>query len=104
MGGAIADMAADATAFAHRTPDFQLTVMGWDNQRLNAAWAPLRGHFDGLYLSFETNRGPELVRDAFPPPTPERLRELKRRYDPGNLFRDNFNVEPAAACDVLASH
>jgi FAD/FMN-containing dehydrogenase len=97
MGGAIADVATDATAFAHRTPAFQLTAMGWDNQRLNAAWDPLRPHFDGLYLSFETNSGPAAVREAFPPTTLARLRELKRRYDPGNLFRDNFNIEPDAA-------
>ena len=49
---------------------------------------------DGLYLSFETRRGPELLRAAFPPATLARLRELKRRYDPTHLFRDNFAIDP----------
>jgi len=46
----------------------------------------------GLYLSFETDVRPERLGDAFQPRTLARLRELKRRYDPDNLFRDNFNI------------
>jgi len=95
MGGAIAAVPTDATAFAHRTPDFQVTALGIDRARLDAAWDGLGEHFDGLYLSFETDLRPERLRDAFPPATLDRLRELKRRYDPTNLFRDNFNIAPA---------
>jgi hypothetical protein len=94
MGGAIADVPADATAFAHRTPDFQVTAMGTDRGRLDLAWDALGHHFDGLYLSFETDLRPERLLDAFPPATLDRLRTLKRRYDPDNLFRDNFNIDP----------
>ena len=94
MGGAIADVAPEETAFAHRTPAFQVTAMGVDQNRLNAAWDNLAGHFDGLYLSFDTDLGPDRLGDAFPPATLRRLRELKRRYDPTNLFRDNFNIDP----------
>jgi FAD/FMN-containing dehydrogenase len=94
MGGAIADVPADETAFAHRTPAFQVTAMGADQETLNAAWDPLAAHFDGLYLSFETDRRPQRLRDAFPPPVLARLVELKRRYDPDNLFRDNFAIDP----------
>jgi FAD/FMN-containing dehydrogenase len=42
---------------------------------------------------------PERLGDAFPPRTLARLRELKRRYDPTNVFRDNFNITPQAGTD-----
>jgi hypothetical protein len=92
MGGAIGDTAPEATAFWHRTPEFQVTAIGRDRDGLNQAWDRLAHHFDGLYLSFETDLRPERLHDAFPPPVLSRLRALKRRYDPDNLFRDNFNV------------
>ncbi|RIV38038.1 FAD-binding protein [Micromonospora radicis] len=94
MGGAITDTPADETAFAHRAPAFQVTAMGTDQGRLDAAWDGLAGHFDGLYLSFDTDLRPQRLHDAFPPRVLARLRTLKRRYDPGNLFRDNFNIDP----------
>ncbi|WP_036964762.1 FAD-binding oxidoreductase, partial [Promicromonospora kroppenstedtii] len=94
MGGAIADVPAHETAFAHRTPAFQVTAMGADQDDLDARWDRLARHFDGLYLSFDTDRRPERLHDAFPPPVLTRLRDLKRRYDPENLFRDNFNIDP----------
>jgi hypothetical protein len=94
MGGAIADVPADATAFAHRSAAFQLAALGASERGLDAAFAPVRKHAEGLYLSFETDQGPERLRDAFPAATLERLRRLKRRYDPANLFHDNFNIDP----------
>lgn len=95
MGGAISDVAADATAFAHRSANFSVVALGSDRDGLNAAWDDLYAHFDGLYLSFETDLRAERIEDAFPAATLARLRELKARYDPGNVFRDNFNVAPA---------
>ncbi|MEQ4306223.1 FAD-binding oxidoreductase [Plantactinospora sp. B6F1] len=95
MGGAIADTPADETAFAHRTPAFQVTAMGADQAALDVAWDRLAHHFDGLYLSFDTDLRPERLHDAFPPRVLDRLRDLKRRYDPDNLFRDNFNIDPS---------
>ncbi|MFG1605126.1 LLM class flavin-dependent oxidoreductase [Actinoplanes sp. NPDC049265] len=92
MGGAIGDTAPEATAFWHRTPEFQVTAIGRDRDGLDRVWDRLARHFDGLYLSFETDPRPERLHDAFPPPVLDRLRVLKRRYDPDNLFRDNFNV------------
>lgn len=99
MGGAIADVPADATAFAHREAAFQVTAMGADRGALDTLWDGLGHHFDGTYLSFETDLRPERVGDAFPPPVLDRLRALKRRYDPDNLFRDNFNVAVATTND-----
>ena len=95
VGGAIADVPPDATAYAHRSAAFSLTAFGVDRRRLDEAWDRMSGHFHGLYLNFETDPRPERLNDAFPPRTLARLRELKARYDPDNVFRDNFNITPA---------
>ena len=94
-GGAASDVDADATAYAHRDATFSLTAMGVDRALADAHWDRLRSHFDGLYLSFESDPRPERLADAFPPATLARLRLLKARYDPDNVFRDNFNITPA---------
>ncbi|ABG05994.1 FAD linked oxidase-like protein [Rubrobacter xylanophilus DSM 9941] len=95
VGGAVADVAPGATAYANRSANFHVTAFGASGERLDAAWEAMRPDFDGLYLSFDTDRRPERLREAFPPATLARLRELKARYDPGNLFDDNFNIPPA---------
>lgn len=93
VGGAVADVPADATAYGYRSANFSIVVMGSSRRRVDPLWDALAEHFDGLYLSFETDPRPERINDAYPPRTLERLRELKRRYDPQNLFRDNFNIK-----------
>ncbi|MCC6315462.1 MAG: FAD-binding oxidoreductase, partial [Thermomicrobiales bacterium] len=94
VGGAVADVAPDATAYANRAANFQIGAFGASRRRLDPLWDELRDHFSGLYLSFETDRGIERLHDAFPPRTLARLRDLKARYDPDNVFRDNFNIAP----------
>ena len=97
VGGAVADVPEDATAYSHRTANFSVVAFGTSRVRLDAAWADLATHFRGLYLSFETDQGPERITEAWPEKTLARLRELKRRYDPDNVFRDNFNIDPLGA-------
>jgi alkanesulfonate monooxygenase SsuD/methylene tetrahydromethanopterin reductase-like flavin-dependent oxidoreductase (luciferase family)/FAD/FMN-containing dehydrogenase len=87
-GGAVTDVAPDATAYAHRNVNFSVVALG--SQRLDALWDDLHEHFSGLYLSFETDQRPERIVEAFPPATLTRLRALKATYDPDNVFRDNF--------------
>jgi FAD/FMN-containing dehydrogenase len=94
LGGATQDVAADATAFAHRSAGFSAIAMGATHLQLDREWDALAHHFVGTYLSFDTDQRPERIHDAFPPATLARLRDLKRRYDPDNVFRDNFNIEP----------
>lgn len=96
VGGAVSDVDPDATAYGNRTANFSVTALGANRERVNAAWDEISVHFKGLYLSFETDLRPERLLDAFPPRTIKRLRELKRRYDPNNVFRDNFNIAPLA--------
>ncbi|MFD1505612.1 LLM class flavin-dependent oxidoreductase [Georgenia yuyongxinii] len=95
MGGAMADVAPDATAFAHRSANFSVVAFGAGAERLDRFWDPMRQHFTGLYVSFETDRHPERLREAYPPRTLDRLLDIKRRYDPENVFRDNFDLGPA---------
>lgn len=93
VGGAVHDVAADATAFAHRSAEFSLVAFGSSRQQTSARWRELIApHVDGAYLSFDTEQGREQVESAFPSATLARLRALKAEVDPGNLFRDNANV------------
>ena len=94
VGGAVADVPDDATAYAHRSANFSVVAFGGSKDRLDAAWKDLASHFAGLYLSFETDQSPERITEAWPSATLNRLRDLKRRYDPDNVFRDNFNISP----------
>jgi FAD/FMN-containing dehydrogenase len=50
----------------------------------------------GVYLNFIGDEGDERIRAAFGP-SYERLAEVKRAYDPDNLFTGNQNVRPAHA-------
>ena len=95
VGGAVSDVAADATAYAHRSANFSVVALGAHLDRVSELWDDLLApHFEGLYLSFDTDLRPERLADAFPETTLGRLRALKREWDPRNLFRDNFNIAP----------
>jgi FAD/FMN-containing dehydrogenase len=94
VGGAVNDVAPDATAYAHRHQNFNVSSVGGDAGRFHAHWDELRRYLDGLYLSFETDQRPERLHDAFPGGTLTRLRELKAAYDPENVFDQNFPLTP----------
>ncbi|SDL63692.1 FAD/FMN-containing dehydrogenase [Nonomuraea maritima] len=103
VGGAASDVPPEATAYAGRSANFQLVAMGHSRRALDPAWDAMLPHFSGQYINFETDRRPERVREAYPGDTLRRLRALKRRYDPGNVFRDNFNIDPAEEDAVPAT-
>jgi len=94
MGGAIGDVSPEATAFVHRDAQMHVTAMGANAQRLDTWWGRVRRHFQGLYLSFETDRSPERLVEAFGEKGLMRLSRLNRELDPHQLFRDNFAVTP----------
>jgi alkanesulfonate monooxygenase SsuD/methylene tetrahydromethanopterin reductase-like flavin-dependent oxidoreductase (luciferase family) len=58
VGGAVNDVDPDATAYAHRYQNFNVSSVGGDPERFHAHWDELRQHLDGLYLSFETDQRP----------------------------------------------
>lgn len=93
LGGATQDVPPDATAFAHRSAAFSVVALGATRTQLDREWDALAHHFNGLYVSFETDRRPERLTDAYPPATLARLRELKHRYDPDHVFKDNFALD-----------
>jgi FAD/FMN-containing dehydrogenase len=102
LGGAMARVPAEATAFAHRDRRVMAGVgcvyQDAGERPTHEAWADgfaaaLRGG-PGVYVNFLSNEGPDRVREAYPGRTWDRLVEVKRRYDPGNLFRLNQNTPP----------
>jgi alkanesulfonate monooxygenase SsuD/methylene tetrahydromethanopterin reductase-like flavin-dependent oxidoreductase (luciferase family)/FAD/FMN-containing dehydrogenase len=97
VGGAVNDLPAGATAYAHRTQNFSLLASTVPDRRarLDELWADLYPHLDGMYLSFETRTGEQRLLDAFPEPALSRLRALKAVYDPDEVFDRNFNIAPA---------
>ena len=104
LGGAMARVPADETAFAHRDRRLMLNVaalyMPGDQVGSATGWVDeLMSSFegrDGAYAGFISDEGPDRVREAYPGATWDRLAEVKRRYDPENLFRLNQNIPPAA--------
>jgi FAD/FMN-containing dehydrogenase len=105
LGGAVARVAADATAFAFR--DRQVMV-GIITPFLDPAEAPvhvawtqaffeaLRPAGSGVYSNFLDDEGPDRVREAYPGLTYHKLAAVKARFDPTNLFRNNQNIPPAS--------
>ena len=103
LGGAMARVPAEATAFAHRDRRVMAGVgcvyQDAGERPTHEAWADgfaaaLRQGAPGVYVNFLSDEGPERVREAYPGATWDRLVEVKRRYDPDNLFRRNQNIPP----------
>ncbi|MFD6095285.1 LLM class flavin-dependent oxidoreductase [Nocardiopsis flavescens] len=97
VGGAVNDVPADATAYAHRHQTQSVAALASPRTaaRLDEHWAALGDAIDGMYLSFDTRTGPEVLSLAFPEPTLSRLRRIKAEYDPHRVFDQNFPIEPA---------
>ncbi|MFB4280410.1 FAD-binding oxidoreductase [Nonomuraea sp. MTCD27] len=104
MGGAVHDVPADAMAWPHRTQQFSVLAAATPSRApaLNASWARLYPHLNGMYLSFETDTHPDRLLDAFPEPVLTRLRALKAEWDPDDVFNRNFNITPAGAEETPA--
>ncbi|MGW0395734.1 BBE domain-containing protein [Streptomyces sp. NPDC003042] len=73
-------------------------IAGFEEERewVRGFWSALSPHQAGVYVNFLMNEGDERIRQAYGPEKYRRLRELKRTYDPGNLFRLNQNIPPAS--------
>jgi hypothetical protein len=93
-GGAVANQPSDSAAYAWRDANFVIAMIGSGRGEVEQRWADLVPHLEGMYLSFETDTGPDVLARAFPPEHLSRLRRLKATWDPTGLFRDNFYIAP----------
>lgn len=107
FGGATAAVAADATAFGDRSMPYMLSMDSvWpdkSNDEKNIGWTRdfwnrMKAYSDKgrMYLNFpgQGEEGAKLLEDTFGE-NYSRLQSIKKKYDPGNLFRFNQNIEPA---------
>ena len=103
MHGAASRVAPDATAFRHRTDQYDFLILSqWadpEDSSRNIDWTrclfeAMTPHLpDAVYVNNLGAEGPERVRSAYGVNYP-RLAEVKRRYDPANVFRLNQNIPP----------
>jgi FAD/FMN-containing dehydrogenase len=105
LGGAMARVPVEATAYAHRNSRIMVNLAALYNQPEESAahetWvaefaSALRQRDRGAYVNFLGADGEARIRAAYPGTTWDRLVEIKSRYDPTNLFRLNQNIPPAA--------
>ncbi len=103
LGGAMARVANDAAAYGWRDRSAVMWIItpyeDLERAAEHDAWTaafrsePATGD-DATYLNFMGAETADAVRAAYPAATYARLRELKRRYDPDNVFRTNHNIPP----------
>ncbi len=104
INGAVHEVNADATAFGNRDANFSTVIAGmWpepmDNEA-NIKW--VRDYYaatapfsrEGGYVNFQSADDADRAEKNYGP-TYSRLAEIKKKYDPANLFRMNQNIPPA---------
>jgi hypothetical protein len=105
LGGAIAAVPDEATAFSGRRAAHTININGvaetsadFERERdwVRGLWAALEPYKAGVYVNFMMDEGEERVRAAYGAEKFGRLQALKARYDPDNFFRLNQNIPPAA--------
>ncbi|GAA4202306.1 FAD-binding oxidoreductase [Actinocatenispora rupis] len=103
LGGAVDRVAPDATAFAHRGHAALVTAVAMGDELAVAHGEPLLDelmrridpYVTGAYPNFASTDRPADVAAMYPAATRRRLAAVKRTYDPGNVFRRNYNITPA---------
>ncbi|MEE8368018.1 MAG: FAD-binding oxidoreductase [Thermoanaerobaculia bacterium] len=105
LGGAVSRVGKDDNAFGMRDAEYNLLILGItnDSSRDNAVRDWVRGMSDAVrpfstgsvYVNYMDHDELDRVGDAYGSAHYGRLQELKKRYDPNNLFRRNQNITPA---------
>jgi FAD/FMN-containing dehydrogenase len=106
LGGAVARVPGDSTAFPDRRSPFVINCLArtsdagdlpphldWARAARNAM-APYGN--GGMYVNFTGEGGEDNLKASYPPEIYARLQGVKNRYDPFNVFRFNINIPPTA--------
>jgi FAD/FMN-containing dehydrogenase len=105
LKGEIKRRSRDSTAFDHRNDNFELSIIAnWMDPAVDLAnitwaretWSAIQPFVKlGAYVNHMTGDEPiDRIRAAYGPGKYERLRQLKRKFDPANFFRMNQNIAP----------
>jgi hypothetical protein len=105
LGGALARVPVEATAFAHRDKRYMLALINdWEGGEdpaphrawIDEFWQAVRPFGSGVYVNFLELGESARIREAYPGATYDRLVAVKDRYDPTNFFQQNQNIRPAS--------
>ena len=106
LGGAVARVGRDDTAFDHRDAAYNLAIISrWPDPAMADAgiawtremWTAMQPFAHGVYVNYlGVGESAARVRDAYGAEKYARLAALKRQYDPTNVFRFNQNIEPGS--------
>ena len=103
LGGAVGRVGALETPFSSRSSGYVVDIVGatesadgFHRERdwARACWSALAPHQAGAYVNWLMDEGNGSIKDAYGEERYGRLRALKRRYDPENVFRLNQNIPP----------
>jgi FAD binding domain/Berberine and berberine like len=104
LGGAVARVGEGETPIAARNSGHIVNVIGitttgdgFDQERewARGLWSALQPHHQDVYVNFLMEEGEDRVREAYGAAKYDRLKQLKRKYDPDNSLRLNQNIPPA---------
>jgi FAD/FMN-containing dehydrogenase len=103
LGGASARIANDETAYAHRnaevlivSPSFlPLEATDAVREAILKPWSNVAQYSSGSYLNLLSTATDDDIRSVYPEATYARLAIAKARYDPDDMFSQNYNIRPA---------
>ena len=103
MGGAVVRVGKSETAFNGRNAGFTFNINGnsetaegfqAEREWARAYWSALAPYHTSVYVNFLMEEGEDRIRQAYGADKYDRLKALKRKYDPTNFFRLNQNIAP----------
>ncbi|MDP8929222.1 MAG: BBE domain-containing protein, partial [Actinomycetota bacterium] len=103
LGGAVTSVGEGETAFHGRGAGhtcniggITATAEGFEQERdwARTFWSALEPYHTSVYVNFLMDEGKERIRQAYGAEKYDRLKALKRKYDPDNFFRLNQNIPP----------